>query len=165
MVFGLSVVVAAATCVFVGSVRKRVSLAPESSQSSERSIVPGATTLIVCVLNFVPDVDTVPLKVVVTVAVSALGADASAPRATSITAARQRTPRRRARRFWERVGTAERPPTRRSLVLGGSRAAAHTTSVRAVRNRRQTRRAPSGGRTVGPRYAAARPRRRASVRS
>src|SRR3954451_7110795 len=110
MVFGFAVVVTAATCVFVGSVRNKVNLAPESSQSSERSIVPGATTLIVCVLNFVPVVDTVPLKVVVTVAVSALGADASAPRATSVTATRQRTARGRPRRIWECDGNAERAP-------------------------------------------------------
>ena len=53
------------------------------SQSRETLIVPGATTLMVCVLNVVPLVDTVPLNVLVRVAVSALGAETSAIIATS----------------------------------------------------------------------------------
>src|SRR6059058_1062301 len=111
MVFGLAVVVTAATCGLVGSVRNRVRFEPVSSQSSDRLIVPAAATLIVCVLYFVPEIDTVPLKVVVVlVAVSALGADASAPNATSMTAASHRAPRMRPRRFWECDSTAERPP-------------------------------------------------------
>jgi hypothetical protein len=72
------VVVTALTCTPLGSVKNSVSLADASSQSREMLMVPGATTAIVCVRNLVPVTDTELVKVLLDVAVSALG-DAISP--------------------------------------------------------------------------------------
>ena len=59
-------------------------------------MVPGATTAIVCVRNLVPVTDTELVKVLLSVAVSALGAVISPSIATARTAIGQRTNLRRA---------------------------------------------------------------------
>src|SRR3954447_25041719 len=81
----------ALTCMPLGSVKNRVNLADTSSQSSETLIVPGATTAMVCVRNLVPVSDTELVKVLLSVAVSALGAVISPSIATARTAVGQRT--------------------------------------------------------------------------